>query len=75
MRAPVWLPPLPLPEHALLALLALLLALNLLIWRCNKAVLTAVYDAPHLFYLQLEGAASAAPSASSSSRRALPPAA
>ena len=37
----------------LLALLALLLALNLLIWHCNRAMLTAVYDTPHLFYLQL----------------------
>ena len=73
MKAPApWLPALPLPEHALLALLLLLLALNLLIWHCNKAVLTAVYDAPQLFYLQLppEGAAAAAPHASGSSRRA-----
>ena len=46
--APLSLPSL---EASFLCLLALLLALNVLIWQCNKDVLTAVYDSPHLFYL------------------------
>lgn len=47
------MPSLPPLEVCLLLLLGLLLALNLLTWHCNKAMLTAVYDTPQLFYLQL----------------------
>lgn len=46
--APLSLPSL---EVSFLCLLALLLALNVLIWQCNKDVLAAVYDSPHLFFL------------------------
>ena len=38
-------------ELQLLALLAALLALNMLVWRCNRGTLSAVYTAPHLFSL------------------------
>jgi hypothetical protein len=61
--------PLTLPalEAQLLVLLAVLVALNLLIWHCNKGMLTAVYDAPQDFYLQLPKDSSA-PAAKRSDR-------